>query len=286
MRRGVVAGILGILICSTFTGCVGTPVVYNSACENTTETVKATEKRKISSQEEKTGISIWLSANDSTSANADAQGSIVYDVTMAAVCVDEDGVITSCVIDSIPASVAFDQKGKITTDLNAEILSKNELGEAYGMKTYGGASYEWNEQAAALANYAVGKTVEELKLGAIDEHGKAKDADLASVATIYLGNYVSIIEEAVNQATYLGAEEGDVLYLEAENSLKNSKGSTDEEDGVAQFDAKITVWTQRDDNVTSSLVHEVQAKVGFNDQGEITTDLEQEIQRKKESEEG
>ena len=39
---------------------------------------------------------------------------------------------------------------------------------------------EWNEQAAAMAEYAVGKTVEELKGVAVNADGQATDADLAA----------------------------------------------------------------------------------------------------------
>ena len=106
----------------------------------------------------KTGLAIVTSVSKSENAKvAD------YDVTLVAVLVDDNGVIVSCVIDSIPATVSFDNTGVITSDIAAQVLTKNELGENYGMVAYGGAIAEWDSQVAALCNYAVGKTVEELK---------------------------------------------------------------------------------------------------------------------------
>ena len=86
-------------------------------------------------------------------------GSIKVNVYMTAVTVDDNGVIQDCIIDSVGATITFDAKGVITSDLTAEVLTKNELGDNYGMKAYGNAKYEWYEQAAALAAFAEGKTV-------------------------------------------------------------------------------------------------------------------------------
>ena len=228
----------------------------------------------------KTGLSVTVSVADSTNADAENAGAAKYDITVVAVSVDNDGVIESCLIDSVPATVNFDTAGVITTDLATEVLTKDELGENYGMKAYGGAAYEWNEQAAALAEYAEGKTVEELKNGAIDETGKAKDADLASTATIYLGGYVAAIEDAVNQAQDLGAQKGDELRMATISSLGNSVSAEGETDGTAQLDTDFTVLTLKDGVITSCYLDSVQAKVTFNAAGEITSDLSAAIQTK------
>ena len=73
------------------------------------------------------------------------------------------------------------------------------LGDAYGMRKASSVGKEWNEQAAAVADFAKGKTVEELKGVAVNESGMAAETDLASSATIYIGGFISGIEEAVNQ---------------------------------------------------------------------------------------
>jgi hypothetical protein len=67
-------------------------------------------------------------------------------------------VITSCIIDASQTNINFSKEGKITSDINAEFQTKNELGDAYGMKKASSIGKEWNEQANAFAQYVVGKT--------------------------------------------------------------------------------------------------------------------------------
>jgi len=104
-------------------------------------------------------------------------------------------VITSCHIDSLQAKVAFDASGAVTADLSAPFQTKNQLGEAYGMKAYAGSKYEWNEQAAAFADYVEGKTAAEVAGIAVSE-GKPADADLSSTVTIAIGGFQSLIAKA------------------------------------------------------------------------------------------
>ena len=52
------------------------------------------------------------------------------------------------------------------------IQTKNEKGDAYGMKAYAGSAKEWYEQADAFDAYAVGKTAEELMKLSVGSDGK------------------------------------------------------------------------------------------------------------------
>ncbi|MBQ9761799.1 MAG: hypothetical protein IJV82_01840 [Oscillospiraceae bacterium] len=226
----------------------------------------------------KTGLAVV--ATISGSKNAECAD---YDVTLVAVTVDDQGVIQSCVIDSIGTKVAFDATGTITTALDSVIKTKNELGDAYGMKQYAGSKFEWYEQAAALAAYAQGKTVEELKSGAIDESGKAPaGSDLASTATIYLGGYVGAIEKAVANAKHLGAQAGDELRLASTSSIASSTGATADKAGTAQLDCDVTAVTVKDGAITSCYIDSLQAKVSFDATGAITTDLTAPVKTKNE----
>lgn len=107
-----------------------------------------------------------------------------------------DGKITSCAIDASQGNVNFSKEGKITTDLATEVKTKQELGEAYGMKKASTIGKEWNEQANAFATYATGKTVDEIKGIALTEEGVPADADLASSVTVHVGDFMSLIELA------------------------------------------------------------------------------------------
>lgn len=306
--KKILALILTIaMVAALLTGCAGTTVVIGectcpcvtddaapAATEAATEPA-ATEAATIPSYEEepvagalKTGLAVSTNIADSTSATADAEGVAKYDITLAAVTVDDNGVIQSCVIDSVPAEVKFDNKGVVTTDLATVIDTKNEKGENYGMVAWGGAIAEWDAQVKAVADYAVGKTVEELKNGDIDmTTGKAKDgSDLSSSATIYLAGYVYAIEAAVNNAQHLGAQSGDELVLVTDNSISDSTSADAENAGLAQLYSTFAVVTKNSGKITSCYIDSVQAKVNFDTTGTITTDLSAPVATKNELGEG
>jgi hypothetical protein len=266
---------------SLLAGCVGTTVVIND-CTCPSGGGNGTTK-PAGDGALKTGLAVTTTVADSTSATADQEGAVKFDVTVAAVTVDDAGVIHSCYIDSVPATVRLNGEGTILSDLTAAVPTKNELGENYGMVAWGGAKAEWNEQVAALCRFAEGKTVVELKNGAIDESGKAPDgSDLASSATIYLGGFVSAIETAVNNAEHLGAKSGDKLSVVTLNTLKNSVAATAEKDGTAQLDADVAVTTISNGVISSCIIDSVQVKISFNTTGEITSDLTKPILTKNE----
>ena len=275
-----------ILIISLFAGCAGTPVVYYTNCTcpvDAHEDVVVDVPATIPSYEEapvltegalKTGLAISTSLKKSANATAEAEGKADYDVTMVAVLVDDNGVIQSCIIDGIASSVAFDATGAITTDLTVAPQTKNELGENYNMVKYGGAIAEWDAQAKALADFAVGKTVEELRSGAVSESGYAPEgSDLASQATIYLGGYVYAIEAAVANAEHLGAQSGDVLKMATATKIDSSKAADAENAGNAQLDVDVVALTMKDDAITSCYLDSAQAKVAFDATGMITSDV-------------
>ena len=288
------AFLFAVALCvSLLAGCAGTPVVYYTDCTCPVEnhgTAAATTPSEAPAQAPaaaegavRTGLYIATGISDSKSASAGENGEGKYDVTMVAVLVDDNGVIQDCVIDGISTSIGFDSKGAITSDLTAAPQTKNELGENYGMVAYGGAIAEWDAQAAALADYAVGKTVEELRNGAIDETGKAPaGSDLASSATIYLGGYVDAIDLAVGAATHKGAQAGDELKLAAVTGIDSSKSADAENAGNAQLDATVTALTMKDGVITSCVIDAVQAKVAFDASGTVTTDLAAPVQTKNE----
>ena len=281
------------LIISLLAGCAGTPVVYYTDCtcpvgsHDTTvpadPTVPVATTPVATEGALKTGLALVAGVKDSKSATADEAGEGKYDVTMVAVLVDDNGVIRDCIIDGIATSVQFNAEGALVTDTAVAPQTKNELGENYGMVAWGGAIAEWDEQAAALASFAVGKTVEELKSGAIDETGKAPaGTDLATQATIYLGGYVSAIEKAVANATHLGAQAGDTLKLATVNEITDSKAATAEEEGLAQLYTTVTALTMKGETITSCCFDAVQAKVNFDATGTVTTDLTAPVQTKNE----
>ena len=94
------------------------------------------------------------------------------------------GKIQAALIDSkeVTAKITDGQFGKIE-----DKGTKNEQGDNYGMVAYGGAKYEWYEQAQALADAAIGKDASEVA---------AIDVDLVAGCTVYAGGYKSVLEKA------------------------------------------------------------------------------------------
>ena len=258
------------LVISLLAGCAGTPVVYYTNCTCPTgshDTPVATEPAAENEATEapvvaegalKTGMSIFTMAEAS-----ETDGKASYDVTLAAVLVDENGVIVDCVIDSIGAEATFDATGAITSDITAEVLTKNEKGDSYGMVAWGGAIAEWYQQAEAVAQYAIGKTASDLVNGAVNESGYAADADLAASATIYIGTYVDAIIAACDNATDLGAQAGDELVLTTINSLESSTT------GNIQLDVNAVALSRNGDVITSCYMDALQAKVAIAEDGTI-----------------
>lgn len=282
MTTGVIAGCTGQPVATESEGS-NTEVAVDGESEATAESTETADAESGATTEGgaiKTGLSIVtsLSGEDAT---AEADGSAQADITIVAVTVNENGVIESCVIDGIQGKNTFSADGTITTSVK-EFPSKNELGENYGMKEYSGIGKEWNEQVAAVAEYAVGKTVEELKNGAVDETGAVVDADLASSATIYIGGFISGIEDAVNNATAVGAGAGDTLSVVSITTAESSADATAEADGTAQSYATIAAITMKDDVITSCVIDAVQADVAFDAEGVITSDLTAEVLTKNE----
>ena len=123
-------------------------------------------------------------------------GTAQLDCDVAAVTVS-GGTITSCLIDSLQAKVGFDAAGTVTSDVTAGAQTKNELGEAYGMKANAGSAYEWNEQAANFSAYVTGKAAAEVAGIAVDEKTAPTDADLAAGVTIAIGGFQALIAKAL-----------------------------------------------------------------------------------------
>ncbi len=279
-----VALFLAALLTVTLAGCAGTTVVVgNCTCppeaHEPVEAPTAAPDQPTAAPDDlppegmlKTGLAIVPSISKSVSATADANGKADFDVTVVAVTVDEKGVIHECVIDSVAVAAEIGAAGNpvdiapgsTTMAANSvQVLSKKEKGYDYGMVA-SGSKYEWFEQAAALARFAVGKTVEEVKGGYSD------DVDLATSASIYLGGYAAGIEAAAANAKSLGAEAGQELKMAVSASLETS---VKEVGGMAQLNVDAVALTMKDDVITSCTIDSMQAAVEFDGTGTVTTDL-------------
>lgn len=164
--------------------------------------MKAIEKAVMMAQDggaaesDRLSIGIVTTMSKSISAAGDKPGLAQVNSTYAAITRDAGGKISSCVLDASQGNINFTAMGKITTDLSVTPQTKNELGEAYGMKKASGIGKEWSEQAAAFAKYVMGKTPAEVGGIAVDEKGYPVPADIKSSVTISIGDFLAALSKA------------------------------------------------------------------------------------------
>ncbi len=259
--RTIALILLTALCLSLLAGCMGTPVIYNNCTcptggENNTDDPPVAEGQ----------LSLGLAIGTDLSGSKDAE-KVDYNVTVVAVALDGDGVIRQCLIDGIAASVKIDGTGTIVSDVTAPVQTKNELGDDYGMVNIAHAKAEWYKQVESFCRYVIGKTVAQVKGIAVNEGTKPTDADLAASVTIAIGQFQALIEKAAANARALGSDGADVMKLGIMPSLSASK------DGTAQLDVDVAALTMAGDVISACYIDSLQAKVSFDGNGKITTDL-------------
>jgi hypothetical protein len=221
----------------------------------------------------KTGFAVITSIEKSKDAG-EADGLAQADSVLVAVTVDAAGKIVDCVIDTAQSKANFNTAGEIVTPLDTEFKTKNELGANYGMSKNSSIGKDWFEQAAALADYVVGKTVEEVKGIAVDAEGHATGADLTASVTVSISGYITAIEKAVANAQDLGATAADTVRIGTVTNIAKSKNVAADAEGLVQFYSTYTALTMSTDGViTSCIIDASQSNVNFDATGKITTDL-------------
>lgn len=151
----------------------------------------------------KTGLGHVISIDKSVDATDEADGAVQVDTVMAAVTIDGNGKIVSVTIDTAQVRVPFSKDGAITADMNAELKTKVEIGDDYGMIVRSSIGKEWYEQIADLEKWMVGKTIDQVKgMKTTKSNGSILTAepDLTSKVTIDISDYLAAVEEAVKNA--------------------------------------------------------------------------------------
>ena len=191
---------------------------------------------------------------------------------MAAVLVDESGVIVDCKLDVLQTELPFTADGQLAFDGTLELPTKNELGDNYMMRDASPIGKEWYEQAEYLSKYVLGKTADEVAAMPVGEDGKSTDADLLAGCTVTVSGYLSVIAEAARNATSRGAAAGDTLGLGVVcDTQSKSKPAADGANGKAQVDVTVMALTRNaDGTITSAVTDTVQAPVEFTAAGEAS----------------
>lgn len=268
--------LLALVMVLALTSCGGTqPTTAGETSTNGAEMTTAGEMTTAApaAGDVKTGLAVVTSVSKSKDAGEN-DGLAQADSIVVGVLVDADGRILECVIDAVQTKVNFDKAGKVVTAKDMVFGSKTDLGDAYGMKQASSIGKEWYQEAQALADYVVGKTVEEVKGIAVDDKGVPTDADLASSVTIKIGGFVDAIEKAVKNATVLGAKAGDKLGIGTKTTIDKSADATAEKEGLVQAYSFYVLASFQGETVTSAIIDSTQAKVNFDTTGKITSDLQ------------
>ncbi|NLM38037.1 MAG: hypothetical protein GX202_07925 [Firmicutes bacterium] len=236
---------------------------------------------KAQPEKVKTGLAVITVVEKSTNAGTEP-GQAQIDSAVVAVTVDSKGKIVKCVIDGVQSWISFDATGKILTPLTTVFPTKNELGEAYGMKRASSIGKGWSEQAAAFAKYVEGKTVNEVKNIAVDAGKHPTGSDLKASVTISIGDFITAIEKAVAQAQDLGATAADQLRLGVVTTMANSTNAGQNLGLAEAYSTYVAITQDAQGTITSCVIDATQGRVNFDASGKITTDLTARIKSKNE----
>jgi len=234
----------------------------------------------------KIGLGQGISIAKSKDATADATATAQADVTIAAVGFDAEGKVASVTIDVAQTKVAFDEDMKVTSDREAEVKTKKDIGADYGMVKASSIGKEWYEQMEAFENWMIGKTVEEiagLNVKVKDEnHTAVPDVpELTSSVTISVESYIAAVEEAWEKAEDVAGAES--VGLGIETHIGKSKDKSADELPMAQVDTYMTaVALDKDGKVAKSIVDVAQVRINYDDSGVLTSDKTAELKTKKE----
>lgn len=129
-------------------------------------------------------------ASSSTVSGSEKEGELEIGTTVSAVAVDGDGKVVYAFIDESQL------QGVITDgvlETTGTLQTKGQQKEDYGMSKAG--STEWYLQVEHLTDWAIGKSSSEIaKAG--------EDADVTSTVSVYSGNFVKTLTDALAKTKY------------------------------------------------------------------------------------
>jgi hypothetical protein len=219
-----------------------------------------------------TSIARSLDFNEEADILAMAQ----VDNIIAVASFDQQGRIVGVIIDTAQTRVAFDEEMQVSSDLDAEIRTKVELGADYGMVRASEIGKEWDEQIAALEEWMIGKTVEQVKDLALTEDGAPDDPDLVTSVTITVTDYIAALEKAASNAVDVqpgGASLGLGHNISIGKSVGHRVSNDTEILPIAQVDVVIAAGLFDDTGqIAGVIIDTAQTRVNFDAEGQVTSD--------------
>ncbi len=220
------------------------------------------------------GMGISASYGTVNNATATEDGSAQGIANIAAVIIDEDGIIVKCVLDCADSEFKFKNDG--TAFDPVEYQTKFEKGYDYNMITYGGAKLEWFEQANAFAKVCEGKTIDQVK--ALVANGQSSDEVIKAGCTIYAGDFIKSVEVAVNNAKNTTASPEAELNLGVVTSQENGEGTV-------KLTTTVVATAIENGKITAASTDAVEFSVSIDNKG-VATVPQSEIKTKHQLGEG
>ena len=228
----------------------------------------------------KLGMGVYAAYGESKNAEGDANGYQEMAQTLAAVLLDKDGKVVKCEIDAVDFKLEYTADGKAVA--LAEVKTKYELGDNYGMVAYGKAAKEWYEQIDILEKAIVGKTLDEIKALVVEGY-KPSDEVATAGCTIAIADYIKAVEKAINNAKESDATKDSTLNLgivvsagESHNAAADANGVLEAESAfcAAALDADKKVVASVSDALTVSASFDTKGALSADSKKDITTKLE------------
>ncbi len=293
MKKTISIFLVLILMATMLIGCSKQQPANNVPADNTPASGDNSSQNEAAPADE-TGIAkIGLGHITSIAKSKDLDGETLplgqVDTVIAAVGFDKDGKVVKVTIDNAQTKVNFDKDLQVTSDPAAEYKTKVELGPEYGMIKNSKIGKEWFEQIAELEKWMTGKTVAEIKAMKTkkvdDAHPSVPDvAELTSLVTVSIEDYVAAVEEAYSNAIEV-APGAVKLGLGNDISISKSKGYAladgKETLPVAEVNTTMAATAfDADGKVVATIIDTAQTKVNFDKDGKITTDKASEFKTK------
>ena len=230
----------------------------------------------------KTGVGSVITVKG-TDATEEKGASAQVDTVIVAATFDNEGKVVSATIDTAQNKAAFDLEGKLAGEVDTR--TKVEKGDDYGMRGVSAIGKEVNEQFAALEEYWVGKTVEEISAMPTykrdDNHTAVPDVEeLKASCTISVGAYIQALEKAYANAVDAAApvvKTGLGVVVSPSISEK-----TEEKGPSAQMNTSfIVVALDAEGKVAAAQLDVAQQKVAFDLEGKVSgeTDLRTKVEK-------
>ena len=211
-------------------------------------------------------------------------GAAQVNSTVATVVLDKDGKIVACRLDAVQAKATLNTDGTFAI---ANLKTKMELGDAYGMAAavnYGmdwnndGVVKEWYDQAKAFEAHVVGMTAAEVEaMGTQEVPGKgyiiSNDEELlAAGCTIQIGEFKEAVVKACNDEFKVSfkSEGNFTLGVAVDTYDSESTVATAEGEGALQLYSDFAASVVEGGKIVASLNDAIQPKITFNVNGEIT----------------